>query len=129
MAQGAAGPGDPRAKAAAMLGRETPLVGAEARDGRVYAERAAGMRCAGCGERIETGFRFTHFEPVLARGQRTVNTKVVSACSREECDFADRVRQGASAAELLEFAWLDDDPGAAASDASPDAEKPDVATG
>lgn len=66
-------------------------------------ELGAGMRCRGCGRRIGIGFHFTSIDP------REPGNEVLklAACSREDCDFAERARDGGTCMELVEYAWLD----------------------
>lgn len=74
---------------------------------RAQAEQQLGMRCAGCGERIGVGFKFTRIDIVLVEDKPTVDVAYLSACNGAQgCDFAERAKDGADAMELIEFAWL-----------------------
>lgn len=66
-------------------------------------EERLGARCDGCGRRIAIGFRFTSLNP---RSERPVLN--LSACTREDCGFAELAREGATFMEAVEFVWLDD---------------------
>lgn len=65
-------------------------------------EVGLGVRCAGCLRRIEVGLRFTSIDP---RAREPVIQ--LSACIRDDCDFAEKARDGATFVEPIEFAWLD----------------------
>lgn len=73
-------------------------------------EVRTGMRCAGCGERIGVGFRFTRVEALIhpKTHEPMAASMIVGACNGAAgCDFADEARSGASAAEMVEYLWLD----------------------
>lgn len=66
-------------------------------------ELMQGKRCSGCGKRIGLGFEFTSIdvtnpEPVIR----------LAACTRHDCDFAERAREGATYMEAVEIVWFDD---------------------
>lgn len=67
-------------------------------------ELATGMRCFGCGRRVAMGFRFTSIDP--REPERAVME--LTACNRQDCDFALHARRGAIAVEMVEYAWLDE---------------------
>lgn len=64
----------------------------------------AGTRCSGCGRRIGLGIRFFSIDPRDETGQ----VVRMCACAREDCDFAEVARAGATYMEMLELVWLDD---------------------
>lgn len=66
------------------------------------AEVALGARCKGCGRRIGLGFHFTSIDP---RDERPVIE--LAACTREDCDFAEQAKDGATFCKAVEFAWFD----------------------
>lgn len=72
---------------------------------RVQAEMelAFGQRCHGCGRRVGIGLRFCSIDPRDA--ERPAIYRV--ACNRDDCDFAELARNGATSMEMVEFAWLD----------------------
>lgn len=65
-------------------------------------ELELGARCRGCGRRITAGIQFTSIDP---RAEKPVMR--LAACVREDCDFADKARDGATFMEPVEFGWLD----------------------
>lgn len=65
-------------------------------------EMAQGLRCNGCGRRIGAGFHFTSIAP---REQKVMMR--MAACSREDCDFGQVCREGATYVEMVEYVWLD----------------------
>lgn len=74
-------------------------------------EIANGMRCGGCGKRIERGFQFVSIAPTE---QRPVVR--LAACSREDCGYATLCRSGTvTYVEQVHFVWLDE----AKADAAP----------
>lgn len=75
----------------------------QARDLQEEIELRNGWRCSGCGRRIKVGFQFTSVDP------RDADAPMVrlSACSRDDCGFAEQCRDGATVMELVEFVWLD----------------------
>lgn len=66
-------------------------------------EARTGLRCMGCGRRIGLGFHFLSIDP------RDPDRAIIrlAACTREECDFAEKCRGGATAFEAVEYAWCD----------------------
>jgi hypothetical protein len=102
-----AGPGDPRARAAALMG-SAPLLGEGAKRAQVLAEAHAGMRCGGCRERIGIGLHFTVFKAEVVEGHPTMTTARLAACSRPDCDYAEECRRMAPVAEMVEFVWFDE---------------------
>jgi predicted metal-binding protein len=76
----------------------------QARDAQEQMELRSGMRCGGCGRRITMGYQFTSLAP------RAVEAPVIrlSACAREDCDYAMVLRDGATVMEMVEYAWLDE---------------------
>lgn len=75
------------------------------------AEQQLGMRCAGCGERITVGFKFTQIDVVLVEGKPVIDAAVLSACNGAGgCDFANKARADATCMEMIEFVWLDAPP-------------------
>jgi hypothetical protein len=75
----------------------------EARRVQEMLEHKLGARCNGCGRRITMGLKFTSLDP---RDTQPVIT--MSACNRQDCDFAETCRPGATFMEMIEFAWLDE---------------------
>jgi hypothetical protein len=65
-------------------------------------ELTAGMRCWGCGRRISIGFRFSAVSP------RDGEITKLTACSRDDCGYAEALRDDATVMEAVEFAWLDE---------------------
>lgn len=75
------------------------------------AEGQLGMRCAGCGERITVGFKFTQVDVQVVDGNPVIDGAVLSACNGAGgCDFANKARENASCMEMIEFVWLDAPP-------------------
>lgn len=75
----------------------------EARRVQEMLEHKLLARCNGCGRRITIGFKFTSIDP---RQEKPVVQ--LAACTREDCDFAERCRDGAVLMEMVEFAWIDE---------------------
>jgi hypothetical protein len=77
---------------------------------RAQAEMHMGLRCNGCGERIGMGFRFTRIDisSQTEDGKPKVEVAKTVACSRDECDYADRARLDANLVEMIEHVWLDE---------------------
>jgi hypothetical protein len=88
----------------------------KAADVQRKAELSKKMRCAGCGERIGTGFRFHKFTAIRDpdSGQVIAGHAIVAACNGHgaggTCDFAEHARRAAQVVEVVEFAWLDEPP-------------------
>lgn len=74
----------------------------QAAEAQEMLEGELGARCKGCGRRITIGIQFTSIDP---RAERPVMR--LAACNREDCDFAEQCRDGATYMEMIEFAWLD----------------------
>lgn len=66
-------------------------------------EMAQGLRCNGCGMRMLAGFHFTSLAP---REDRVALR--LAACSRAECGYATKCREGATYVEMVEYVWLDE---------------------
>lgn len=77
----------------------------EAREAQEVVEHKLGARCNGCGRRITMGFKFTSLDVRDSKGRVVVT---MSACTREDCDFAERCKDGATFMEMVEFAWVDE---------------------
>jgi hypothetical protein len=75
----------------------------EARRTQEMLEHRLGMRCDGCGRRIQIGFKFASIDP---RHQSPVLN--LSTCTRDDCGYAEQCREGATVMEMVEFAWLDE---------------------
>lgn len=68
------------------------------------------MRCAGCGERIGVGFRFTRIEAFVhpKTNEPMAATMHVGACDGAAgCDFAREASKGSTAMEVVEYVWMD----------------------
>lgn len=75
------------------------------------AEGQLGMRCSGCHQRIGVGFRFVRIDVVMSEGRPTVDVTQFAACNGVNgCEFAMVAREGATAMEMVEFVWLDEEP-------------------
>lgn len=74
----------------------------QAREEQKKMELLLGFRCAGCEQRIRAGFEFTSLDP---RDPQKPVMKL-AACARDDCDFAERAREGAHVVEMREFRWL-----------------------
>lgn len=91
------------------------------------AEAQLGMRCAGCGRRITTGFEFMQLSPTVVEGVPTIDRAALSACNGGpdgDCDFAEKARKHATVVKMIEFAWLSPDPrpeGTSKGESSPEA--------
>lgn len=92
----------PRSVAGGVDLKRAALSDAEAREVQEVLEHQLGVRCNGCGRRVTMGVKFTSLDP-----RRQPPVMAVVACSREECDFAERARDGATFMEMVEYAWLD----------------------
>lgn len=66
-------------------------------------EMANGLRCNGCGRRITTGLQFTSFAP-----REQAPAIRLAACSRADCRYAERCREGGTYMEMVEYVWLDE---------------------
>lgn len=75
----------------------------KAAETQIALEYMQGLRCSGCGLRIGLGIRLYSIDP------RDENAPIVRrcACAREECDFADFARGGATYMEMVDLVWLD----------------------
>lgn len=62
-----------------------------------------GLRCGGCGRRIGAGFHFTSIAPREAQP-----ILKLSACSRDDCDYAEKCRHGGTFIEVCEYVWIDE---------------------
>lgn len=80
------------------------LSDAQAQEFQEAIELKNGWRCSGCGRRIGVGFQFTSVAP---RDPEAPMVRL-SACSRDDCGFAEKCRDGATVMELVEFVWLDE---------------------
>lgn len=81
----------------------------ESEDGRRFAEVHAGLRCGGCGCRIERGFEFVRAEAWRdpRTGTRVPQRHRSFACTGiDDCDFALRAAQGATAVRRIDNEWL-----------------------
>jgi hypothetical protein len=77
---------------------------------RPQIEGQLGMRCAGCGERIGVGFKFTQVGVSIVEGKPTADVAYLSACNGDSgCNFAAEAREHATAVEMVEFVWLDEE--------------------
>jgi hypothetical protein len=65
-------------------------------------ELSNGLRCGGCGRRIGRGFGFTS---IAVREEAPIMR--LSACSRDDCDYATACRAGSTYCEELNHVWLD----------------------
>lgn len=83
---------------------KSKLTDEQVRQAQETMELRAGMRCGGCGRRITMGYQFTSLAP------RDAAAPVIrlSACAREDCEYAMVLRDGATVMEMVEFAWLDE---------------------
>jgi hypothetical protein len=93
-------------RAAAEIRREIPA-GIKA-DLLWKIEGQLGLRCGGCGRRIKVGFQFTKIDVVLIADHPKADVLKLSACDRDDCDFAEEARKGADVVEMVEYAWLVD---------------------
>lgn len=66
-------------------------------------EMAMGMRCHGCGRRVLIGAQFVQIDVTDPERPAVHRT----ACTRDDCDFAEQARDGATAMKMIEYAWLD----------------------
>jgi hypothetical protein len=87
-------------------------------EARSFGEVEAGLRCAGCGERVRKGWEFTVVrvlrDPTDLSGKRVTGIKTVIACGREECDYAFRAGKEATAMRQVAYMFLDEEPMASA---------------
>lgn len=74
----------------------------QAAEAQEMLEEQLGARCMGCGRRITMGMQFTSVD---VRHEKPVQR--LTACMREDCDFAEQCRDGATFVEMVEFAWCD----------------------
>jgi hypothetical protein len=74
----------------------------QAAEAQEMLEEQLGARCQGCGRRITMGMQFTSID---VRHEKPVQR--LAACMREDCDFAEQCRDGATFVEMIEFAWAD----------------------
>lgn len=82
------------------------LTDEQAAEAKELMELRSGMRCHGCGRRLTRGYRFTRINP---RATTPAGLAVrLSACTRDDCDYAMIVKEDATAMEFVEFAWLDE---------------------
>lgn len=84
----------------------------QAREEQKKIELLLGFRCAGCEQRIRAGFEFTSLDP---RDPQKPVMKL-AACARDDCDFAERAREGATVVRMIDLAWLDENPEPAPAD-------------
>jgi hypothetical protein len=84
-------------------------------EGRVAAEKHAGLRCGGCGKRIQRGFEFVATQafrvPNDLSGARAVRVERTMTCAGDDgCTFALEVAKTATAVKRVdaEFMFLDD---------------------
>lgn len=75
----------------------------QARQVQETIELKQGMRCSGCGRRIGIGMEFTSIDP---RADQPVIK--LAACSREDCEFMEECREGATVMQMVEYAWPDE---------------------
>lgn len=76
---------------------------------RFIVEGQRGQRCGGCQRRITIGFQFQRVELVMGQdGAPIADIQRLSACNRDDCDFADEARKNADFCEMVEYAWLDE---------------------
>ena len=97
------------------------LVGELADEAVRQAEVQSGMRCQGCGERIERGWEFVRFRVFAdnGEGKPEVRKQMTYACmGRNDCDYAAVAGQHSSAMRPVQWAFLDEGPGKAAMDAT-----------
>lgn len=85
-----------------------PLVGAAADAAIQQFEVKVGMRCVGCGERVQKGWEFCKVTPIMQGNQPTLQVQSVVACDREECDFAEEAAKVSRARRRVEWEWLID---------------------
>jgi hypothetical protein len=106
-------------------GEVAEMVGAIAEEAKQAAEVRSGMRCQGCGERITRGYEFIRFRVYATpSGKPEVRKQMTYACSRDECDYAMVAAQHSSAMRPVEWAFLDEGPGAAVVGRLKDAPEP-----
>lgn len=104
--------GAPSPAAQRLAGRAADLdalrgVPADTHDKAIVAAlKQHGMICEGCGHTIEVGFHFYRLDVGVRGGKTIVSTHRIAACSRDDCDFAERAREGAHVVEMREFRWL-----------------------
>lgn len=95
--------GQPRAAGRGVDLSRVGLSDQEAREAQEMIEHQLLVRCDGCGRRIELGFRFTSIDVRASHPMLQL-----AACTRADCDFALKCREGATLLEVIEFAWLDE---------------------
>lgn len=94
--------------AAALAGRAADLSRAALSDDQVADQQerfelAQGLRCNGCGRRIGAGFNFTSIAP-----KEKMPVLKLSACSRDDCEYGLKCREGGTYMEFVEYVWLDE---------------------
>lgn len=62
-----------------------------------------GLRCGGCGKRLEAGFTFVS---ISVRDEKPIVRQV--ACARKDCDWATLCRNGATYVEKVHYVWMDE---------------------
>lgn len=76
---------------------------------RLDLERRLGMRCGGCRRRIGLGFEFVMFAVVEVKGARDrLAAPKTYACSREDCDYAEKCMRESNAVKQIEWSYLDE---------------------
>lgn len=133
MANGAPGP-EQLAKLAAMSRQAADLGGpvpaSIEEEGRRQAELRLGMRCAGCGERIGVGLKFTRVDVVMSEGKPAIDVQVLAACNGANgCDYATKAQEGADVMEMVEFVWLHGGAPVSAGDLDADVAQAETAVG
>lgn len=75
------------------------------------AELEQGMRCSGCGRRIEDGIICARITVNLdGAGRAKPRTQRRSACSRKDCDYMPQLVTLSTVMEITELRWLAADP-------------------
>lgn len=80
---------------------------------RVEAEFNLGMRCAGCMERIELGFKMTRISGVFAAGGIAAKQEFTYACDPDhhgdrECTYYRRMLPKTTVVERVAYGWVQD---------------------
>lgn len=80
---------------------------------RVEAEFNLGMRCAGCMERIEIGFKMTHIAGVFAAGGIAAQEQVTYACDPDhhadrECGYYRAMLPKTTVVARVAYGWVRD---------------------
>lgn len=84
------------------VGKKEALVGSEILNG---------LRCGGCLRRITHGVKLIGFKAQTGQnGQPQMRKRMVAACLREDCSYAESMKSSAHLMEPLEYLWCSGDP-------------------